>query len=170
MLPLVASGSLGFALVLVYLSYRAGDPVGAVRAAPQVALWVEGMTEPLACAGSPHRVHWNAEAKFRCWACSSPEKLAWAPEDEAEARTLISEGWRQVSSKHLTVARCTLPPMEQMVRFSGSCPDWLREEVERTVESHITRYGLRVGGEGIEKRELSVAVFRAFKHLGGLVA
>lgn len=27
LLPLVASGSLGFALVLVYLSYRAGDSV-----------------------------------------------------------------------------------------------------------------------------------------------
>ncbi len=127
--------------------------------------------EPLACAGNPYRVHRSAEAKSRCWACSSPEKLTWTSEDEAEARTLVSEGWRQVSSKHLTVARCTLPPMEQMILSSvAACPDWLREEVERTVGSHITRYGLRVGGEGIEKRELSVAVFRAFKHLGGLVA
>jgi hypothetical protein len=27
LLPLVASGSIGFALIIVYLSYRAGEPV-----------------------------------------------------------------------------------------------------------------------------------------------
>lgn len=91
-------------------------------------------------------------------------------EDRARAADLIQQGWKQVSARHRTLARSTLPPLDAMVSFLPACPAWLREALADTVVRESREHGLRLGREGTESVVLTAGEFKAFKQAGGQTA
>lgn len=96
------------------------------------------------------------------------EELAPSEKDLEEARVLLAEGWASTSNKYRTVARFIepVPVIEDMV-----APKVLATFHGKRLAACWQRCGhgsdLRCSQEGVERRELRVRVFRAFKRLGG---
>lgn len=99
------------------------------------------------------------------------EELAPSDEDMEAARVLIAEGWHSTSNKYRTVARFVdpIPPIEDMLR-----PEALDTLHGRRLAEwwRFNRHSsdLRTHRDGVEHRNLSIPLFRAFKKLGGSMA
>lgn len=98
----------------------------------------------------------------------TPEELEPDPEHFEEAERLIEEGWHSVSTKFRAIARFREPvpsiesmvPAEVLATFHGQ-----RLAARWSKWSHFG--DLRTNDAGVERRALSVKLYRAFRMKGG---
>lgn len=98
----------------------------------------------------------------------TPEELAPNPEDFVEAEQLVAEGWRSVSHKFRGIARFRepVPRIEEMVSADVLATFHGKRLAERW--SKWSHFGdLRTNDAGVERRDLSVKLYRAFRMKGG---
>lgn len=120
--------------------------------------------DPLYNPKNGHR-HKSADAMARCWGCSDPGMLESSESDEARARQLLADGFRQVSAKYRRLARLHVPPFES-VSFSPEVPEWLRAEMRRYWKC-LTQSAYHTHQEHADVVELTPGEFRAFKKIAG---
>lgn len=98
----------------------------------------------------------------------TPEELEPSPEDLLEAEQLVKDGWRSVSAKFRGIARFTepVPRIEDMVSAEVLATNHGKRLAERWSKWSHT-WDLRTNDAGVEHRDLSVKLYRAFRMKGG---
>ena len=101
----------------------------------------------------------------------TPEEIEPSDEDVEEAKRLIQEGWHSTSNKFRAIARFTEPVPRASEMFS---PEVLATHHGKRLQEMWDRNrhstDLRTNAAGVEHRQLTVRLFRAFKKLGGQMA
>jgi hypothetical protein len=98
----------------------------------------------------------------------TPEELEPSPEDLLEAEQLVKEGWHSVSAKFRGIARFRepVPRIEDLVSVEVLATNHGKRLAERWSKWSHT-WDLRTNNAGVEHRDLSVKLYRAFRMKGG---
>lgn len=99
------------------------------------------------------------------------DELEPTDEDLKYAKELIDQGWQSTSNRYRNVARFIepIPDIRDMVSAEVLATYHGRRLADAWKRAWHSS-DLRLGGEGVEQRTLTVKQFRAFKRLGGKVA
>ncbi len=114
-----------------------------------------GVCEHRRCDGGPCRM-------------LTPEEIEPSEEDFEEAEALVAEGWYSTSNKGRRIARFTEPvPRIEWFVSAGHLATPHGRRLKKLWDGKWHPGDLRTNDAGIERRELSFKLFRAFKLSGG---